>query len=96
MEIGKVKATIARYAKDNNVEVQVAWDAFFFDNFLDILSHSKYKNLFVFKGGFYLQKIVGIETRNTMDIDLKMVSDEISSEGLARIFTEICEQSKEI
>ena len=36
MELGKTKAKIERYAKENNVDVQVAWDSFFFDEFLGL------------------------------------------------------------
>ena len=44
MELGKTKAKIERYAKENNVDVQVAWDSFFFDEFLLIflVTHRKY------------------------------------------------------
>lgn len=40
MELGKTKAKIERYAKENNVDVQVAWDSFFFDEFLHRISLS--------------------------------------------------------
>ena len=59
MELGKTKAKIERYAKENNVDVQVAWDSFSFDEFLHRISLSDYKDKYVFKGGFYLQKVLG-------------------------------------
>ena len=54
MELGKVKARVSKLAKDKNIDVQVAWDIFFFDEVLLRLSKSKYHNSFVIKGGFYL------------------------------------------
>jgi broad specificity phosphatase PhoE len=90
MELGKVKAKVAKLAKDKNIDVQNAWDIFFFDEVLLRLSKSKYCNSFIIKGGFYLQSIVGVESRSTMDIDFKYVGNELSSEKLKKIFTEIC------
>lgn len=90
MELGKVKARVSKLAKDKNIDVQVAWDIFFFDEALLRLSKSKYHNSFVIKGGFYLQSIVGVETRSTMDIDFKYIGNNLSKEELEKIFVEIC------
>ena len=90
MELGKVKARVSKLAKDKNIDVQVAWDIFFFDEVLLRLSKSKYHNSFVIKGGFYLQSIVGVETRSTMDIDFKYIGNNLSKEELEKIFVEIC------
>ena len=90
MELGKVKSRVSKLAKDKNIDVQVAWDIFFFDEVLLRLSKSKYHNSFVIKGGFYLQSIVGVETRSTMDIDFKYIGNNLSKEELEKIFVEIC------
>lgn len=63
MELGKVKSQIERYSRENGIDVQVAWDSFFFNEFLYRISLSKYKYNYVFKGGFYLQKILGVGSR---------------------------------
>ncbi len=55
MELGKVKSQIEKYSKENGIDVQVAWDSFFFNEFLYRVSLSGYKDKYVFKGGFYLQ-----------------------------------------
>ena len=90
MELGKIKAAVAKMARDKDIDVQSAWDVFFFDEFLLRLSKSKYRQKFVFKGGFYLQSFLGAETRSTMDIDFKMESGEHSNEQLKSILAEIC------
>lgn len=64
---------------------------FFFENFLKRLSKSKYKDQFVFKGGFYLGTIVGIGQRTTLDIDLKYVGYNLTDDILLEIFNSICE-----
>lgn len=52
MELGTIKAKVNKVSKENNIDVQAAWDILFFDEFLERLSNSKYKNKFVLKGGF--------------------------------------------
>ncbi|MDD2493547.1 MAG: nucleotidyl transferase AbiEii/AbiGii toxin family protein [Bacilli bacterium] len=93
MELGRVKAKIDNYAKIKNIDVQVAWDTFFFDEFIHRLSISKYKNDFIFKGGFYLQSILGIETRSTMDIDLKFTKNDVANDELLTICQEIIDSN---
>lgn len=65
--IRKSKNVVEKFSKEKKVDVQVAWDTFFFDEFLYRLSNSQYSKLFVFKGGFYLQSIVGIDVRSAID-----------------------------
>ena len=96
MGLAKIKNNIDNLAKSYNVANQTLWDMFFFENFLNRLSKSKYKTNFVFKGGFLLGSIVGIEQRTTLDIDLKYVGtnldDEIKYEVLD--ITEITKEKK--
>lgn len=91
MGLGKIKNYIDNLAKSHNVANQTLWDMFFFENFLNRLSKSKYKTYFVFKGGFLLGSIVGIEQRTTLDIDLKYVGTNLDDVVLINIFKEICE-----
>ena len=90
MELGKVKSLIDKFSKEKAIDVQVAWDTFFFEEFLYRLSKSEYSKLFVFKGGFYLQSIVGINVRSTMDLDLKLMGSTLPDEQLNHIIKEIC------
>ncbi|MBR3617390.1 MAG: nucleotidyl transferase AbiEii/AbiGii toxin family protein [Acholeplasmatales bacterium] len=90
MELDRVKAKINKISKENNIDVQATWDILFFDEFLERLSKSEYKNRFVLKGGFYLQSIGGINSRSTMDIDLKLIGNGLSNDELYKIFIEIC------
>ncbi|MDE6656127.1 MAG: nucleotidyl transferase AbiEii/AbiGii toxin family protein, partial [Anaeroplasmataceae bacterium] len=95
MELGKVKSKIEKISKDKNIDIQTAWDMFFFENFLYCISQSEYASRFVFKGGFYLQRIVGIESRSTMDIDLKLIGNDLSEPKLKSMMQEICSYKKE-
>lgn len=91
MGLVKIKNNIDKLAKLHNVANQTLWDMFFFENFLYRLSISKHKNKFVFKGGFLLGSIVGIEQRTTLDIDLKYTGTILDDELLLNTFKEICE-----
>lgn len=90
MELEKAKVLVAKLAKEHKIDVQNAWDILFFDEIILWLSRSNYKNIFVFKGGFYLQSVVGIETRSTMDIDFKLIGNNLDNEKLYEVFNEVC------
>ena len=91
MGLAKIKNNIDNLAKSHNVANQTLWDMFFFENFLNRLSKSKHKTNFVFKGGFLLGSIVGIEQRTTLDIDLKYIGTNLNDLVLQNAFKEICE-----
>ncbi len=93
MELDKVKTKVRIISKENNIDVQAAWDILFFDEFLERLSKSEYKNKFVLKGGFYLQSIIGINSRSTMDIDFKLIGSDLSNEEIYQSINEICDVS---
>lgn len=42
---------------------------YFLESVLDKLSSSKYNTKFIFKGGYMLSNIVGLDSRSTVDID---------------------------
>ena len=90
MELEKAKVLVAKLAKEHKIDVQNAWDILFFDEIILRLSRSNYKNIFVFKGGFYLQSVVGIETRSIMDIDFKLIGNNLDNEKLYEVFNEVC------
>lgn len=89
MELDIIKNKINKVAIERNIDVQSAWDLFFFDEFLHRLSLSGYNTKFILKGGFYLQSIVGVDSRSTMDIDLKLVGVEMDSNKLINVINEI-------
>lgn len=92
MEQERTKCLIKKYSIDNNIDVQEAWDIFFFDEFIHRLSLSRYNDKFVLKGGFYLFSLINLVTRTTMDIDFKMIGKS-NDDGLIKIFKEICQNN---
>jgi broad specificity phosphatase PhoE/predicted nucleotidyltransferase component of viral defense system len=91
MELSQVKNRIKQLAKEKGVTVQSLWDMFFFENLLKRITMSKYSKSFIFKGGFLLQSIVGIETRSTMDLDFKFINENKKRQAIFEIFKKICE-----
>lgn len=60
-----------------------------YERFIERLANSNYKDNFIFKGGFYLSTIFGVDLRNTMDIDLSIKNEKLSEENILKIFNEI-------
>jgi len=60
-----------------------------FERFLDRVSHSKYKENFVLKGGFLLASIMGSKVRSTMDIDANIYGIDFNENELINIMNEI-------
>lgn len=61
---------------------------YFLESILKKLVQGKYGENFVFKGGFLLSNVVGIESRSTMDIDLLLRNMQVSEEKVLELLTE--------
>lgn len=84
-----VQAKINFLSKELNVKVNVLLATYFFDAFLFRLSKSEYSEDFIFKGGFYLSGIMGIQNRYTKDLDFKLTGQNLEEENLTEIIREI-------
>lgn len=60
-----------------------------FESFLDRVSHSKYKNNFIIKGGCLLSSIMGVDMRATMDIDTNIIGIIFSKNDIEDILDDI-------
>ena len=60
-----------------------------YDRFLERLSVSKYKDNFILKGGFYLSTLFGVESRNTMDIDIAFRNANYNEKAIINMIKEI-------
>lgn len=67
-----LKAKINNYAKANNIPTQTVLQNFMFEHFLERLSKSDYKDMFIIKGGMLVSNLVGLTTRSTMDLDVTL------------------------
>lgn len=91
MKINKdsLKAKANNLAKNLNISQNVIYNRFFYDAFLSRLSKSKYNDKFILKGGLYLSCILGIETRNTMDIDFYLKKMKLQEDLIINVVKEI-------
>jgi predicted nucleotidyltransferase component of viral defense system len=85
-----LKAVIRNLAKEKNIAAQVLLQNYIFERILERLSHSKYNDKYVVKGGILVAAIVGIDTRSTMDIDVTLRNLNLTEENVRRSLTEIC------
>lgn len=67
-----LKAKVNNYAKVNNIPAQTVLQNFMFEHFLERLSKSDYKDMFIIKGGMLVSNLVGLATRSTMDLDVTL------------------------
>ena len=89
MGLGKIKSAVEKLSKNSTAQVQTIWDMYFFEHFLVRVAKSKYHKNFVFKDGFLLESMLGVQSRSTMDIDLKAEKINLVNEELEKIFKEI-------
>ena len=59
------------------------------ERLLERISISKYKESFIFKGGFLISSMIGINLRSTLDIDATFKGIPISQEKIIVIIKEI-------
>lgn len=84
--------------KIKRAETMVPFDIlkkkYFIDCFLKLLSRSKYSENFVWKGGFVLSVITGIEKRTTVDLDTLVQGISVNIKNLRNIIYEIISLSE--
>lgn len=89
MNKDKLRSIIKQKANgDNNVSAQL-YQMFFFERILDRISHSKYKNNIILKGGLLLSSIIGENERTTKDMDATLKSLPLKNEKIYSIINEI-------
>ncbi len=68
---------------------------YFLESILEKLASSSYGNNFIFKGGFLLSNVVGLDARSTVDIDFLMMNTELSQENIANILETVLTDSSD-
>lgn len=84
------KAIIKKMAKEKNISPQLVMQNYMLERLLERISLSKYRNNFIFKGGFLISSIVGLSSRATMDLDTTIKGFTLTHEAITEIFKEIC------
>lgn len=61
-----------------------------FERFLERLSKSEYREMFVIKGGMLIAAIVGLDTRSTMDLDTTLKNLPLTEENVINAVRAVC------
>jgi predicted nucleotidyltransferase component of viral defense system len=86
----QLKAKIKNLALKNHIPAQAVLQNFMMERLLERISISKYKDMFILKGGMLVASLVGINSRTTMDMDATLRGYPLSEETLQEAFSEIC------
>ncbi len=81
-------------SKDTGLAFNSVMLYYFLENILRKLVQGKYGETLVFKGGFLLSNVVGIESRSTMDIDILVRNMQISEENVLAMLTESLKENE--
>jgi len=84
-----VKDTLKVKRDATGVDYNILLKKYFIDEFLRLLSKSDYSSNFIWKGGFVLSAITGVEKRTTVDIDTVLRGVTVDTESLTNIVTQI-------
>ena len=85
-----MKAKIKNIAKEKNISAQAVLQVHLTNRFLFRLAQSKYKDMFVIKGGVLISSIIGIDQRTTMDLDTTIRNIPLNEIELINVFNKIC------
>lgn len=65
------------------------YQRFMFERILERISLSKYNQNFILKGGLLLSAMLGINSRNTRDMDISIKGIDVSKEKMVQVLNEI-------
>lgn len=95
MNKDSITARIRNRARELDINYNLALTQFFFDEFLRLLSQSKYKDNFMLKGGMLLTYALGVQNRATQDIDFLVKGINLDSDNIKSILLSIVSDSKQ-
>jgi len=84
-----VKDRLKQKRNELGIDYNILIKKFFIDQFLIKLSKTEYRKKFVWKGGFVLSAISGIEKRTTVDLDTMLNGVDVNDETLTIIIEKI-------
>lgn len=85
MNKAKLTALCHKVSKEVGLSFNSVMLYYFLESILKKLAGSKYSERFIFKGGFLLSSVVGIDSRSTVDIDFLLRNMELSEENVVRM-----------
>ncbi|HFU5510909.1 TPA: nucleotidyl transferase AbiEii/AbiGii toxin family protein [Streptococcus pyogenes] len=89
------KAKIKNIAREKGIPAQQVQQNYLIEKILKLISESRYKDSFIVKGGFLIGRMIGLDKRTTMDLDVTLKGQPLSEENIQTIFKEIVSQPSE-
>lgn len=86
----QLKSRIKNLALKNKIPAQAVLQNFMLERLLERISVSKYKDIFILKGGMLIASMIGIGSRTTMDMDGTIRGYPLLDEAIESVFTEVC------
>jgi predicted nucleotidyltransferase component of viral defense system len=84
-----LRAKIRNMANEKGIDPQVLMQNYMLDHFLERVSKSDYSQNIVLKGGLLITSMVGIDNRNTMDMDASIRGVNFTEDDILKMFKEI-------
>lgn len=88
MNKAKLTALCHKVSKEVGLSFNAVMLYYFLESILKKLAESRYKERFIFKGGFLLSSVVGIDSRSTVDIDFLLRNMQLSEKNIEQMLKE--------
>lgn len=95
MNKAKLTALCYKISKQTGLTFNSVMTYYFLEIILKKLSQSSYADHYIFKGGFLLSNVIGVESRSTVDIDFLFHKQTLSEENVQQQLEEILTESKD-
>lgn len=95
MNKAKLTSLCHKISKKVNLSFNSVMLYYFLESILKKLSESEYNENFIFKGGFLLSNVVGINSRSTVDIDFLLKNTPLSQENILKMLTEALKEKED-
>lgn len=95
MNKAKLTALCHKISKQTGLTFNSVMTYYFLEIILKKLSQSYYADHYIFKGGFLLSNVIGVDSRSTVDIDFLFHKQTLSEENVQQQLEEILTESKD-
>lgn len=95
MNKAKLTALCHKISKQTGLTFNSVMTYYFLEIILKKLSQSYYADHYIFKGGFLISNVIGVESRSTVDIDFLFHKQTLSEENVQQQLEEILTESKD-
>ena len=96
MNKNKLRALCLKVSQKSGLSYNSIQTYYFLERILKQIADSDFSSDFIFKGGFLLSNIIGLEERTTRDIDFSIKNFSLEEEILRKKFEKILKKSDDI